>query len=51
MHKAIVIFLAYIVAISFVGCQGKEDPDETGLDEFLGNSPEEMLYKGYLNGK
>jgi uncharacterized protein (TIGR02145 family) len=47
MQKSIVIFLACIVAISFVGCQEKEDPDETGPVEFLGNSPEEMLYKGY----
>ncbi len=47
MQKSIVFFLACIVAIIFVGCQEKEDPNETGTDEFLGNSPEEMLYKGY----
>lgn len=47
MKKSKFILLTCIVAISLAGCQKNEEPSGTPPQETLGNSPEELLFKGY----
>ncbi len=47
MKKSKFILLTCVVALCLAGCQEKEDPNGNSPNDPLGNSTEELLFKGY----